>query len=157
AGPEAAPITMPIGIIPLGTGNDFAKALALGEDPETALDALVAGRVVDVDVGMLDDRPFVNVSAGGLVGDVAAAVPEGLKAVAGKLAYLIGGARAFLGSEPFSARVVMEGDSAAPWRGALDVQMFAVCNARFIGGGYPIAPSALIDDGFLDVLVVPRT
>jgi diacylglycerol kinase (ATP) len=157
------PCTMPIGIIPLGTGNDFAKALGLGEQPEAALDALLDARVIDVDVGTVNDRPFVNTSAGGFVADVTQVVTEGLKDVTGKLAFLIGGARALWGSEPFSARVTLPGSGrgndqagAGPWAGEVELQMFAVCNARFIGGGYPIAPSALIDDGLLDVFLVKR-
>ena len=149
---------IPIGVIPAGTGNDFAKALGLGEDAEAALDRLLDLRVVDADLGMLNDRPFANTSAGGFIADVSGTVTEGLKDVTGKLAYLIGGARALFGTEPFSMRMFVDrqdGRTAEP-TATLDVQMFAVCNARFIGGGYLIAPGALIDDGLLDVLVVPR-
>jgi YegS/Rv2252/BmrU family lipid kinase len=153
-----SPRAMPIGVIPLGTGNDFAKALGLGEDPEAALDALLEARVIDVDLGLLNDRPFANTSAGGFIADVSVAVTETLKDVAGKLAYLIGGARALLGTEPFSARLIVNAGNAdlkSPPAASIDVQMFAVCNARFIGGGYLIAPDALIDDGLLEVLVAP--
>jgi YegS/Rv2252/BmrU family lipid kinase len=147
-----------IGVIPFGTGNDFAKALGLGEEPEPAIEALLEGLAIDVDVGMLNDRPFVNTSAGGFIADVSDAVTESLKDAAGKLAYVIGGARALFGTEPFSARLsIAGGDADAPDSSeSLDVQMFAACNSRFIGGGYVIAPEALIDDGLLDVLVVPR-
>jgi diacylglycerol kinase (ATP) len=151
--------TIPIGVIPFGTGNDFVKALDLGEDPGAAVEALLAAHIVDVDIGMLNDRPFANTSAGGFIADVSEQVTETLKDVTGKLAYLIGGARALFGTAPFSARLAVNdartgtrSDAAA----ALDVQMFVVSNARFIGGGYEIAPAALIDDGLLDVLVVPR-
>jgi diacylglycerol kinase (ATP) len=145
------------GVIPLGTGNDFAKALGLGEDPDAALDELLDPRVVAVDLGLLNDRPFVNVSAGGFVAEVSDSASEGLKDATGKLAYLIAGAMALLGTEPFSTRLVIHDDRAAPIDGpALDLQMFAVCNARLIGGGYEIASDALVDDGVLDVLVVPR-
>ena len=149
--------SLPIGLVPLGTGNDFAKALGLGEEPAAALDALLQARVIDVDLGLLNDRPFVNTSAGGFIAEVSSSVTETLKNATGKLAYLVGGARALFGTEPFTTRIVMHGDQegGAP-AGALDIQLFAVCNARFIGGGYPIAPEALIDDGLLDVLVVPR-
>ena len=146
-----------VGVIPFGTGNDFAKALGLGEQPDGALQLLLDRLVVDVDVGMLNDRPFVNTSAGGFVAQVSGTVTEQLKDVAGKLAYLIGGARALLGTEPFSTRLVVHAaESARTPQSALDVQMFAVCNSRFIGGGYLIAPQALVDDGLLEVVVVPR-
>jgi diacylglycerol kinase (ATP) len=143
------------GIIPAGTGNDFPKALDLGEVAEAALDRLLDARVIDVDLGILNDRPFVNISAGGFVADVSAILTEPLKDATGKLAFIIGGARALLGREPFSADIAVAG--AQPWSGLLELQMFAICNARFIGGGYPIAPAALIDDGQLDVFLVKRT
>jgi diacylglycerol kinase (ATP) len=150
---------LPIGVIPLGTGNDFAKALGLGDEPEAALEQLLERRTLAVDVGTLNGRPFVNISAGGFVADVSDAVTERLKDATGKLAYVIGGARALLGSEPFTARLTLAaGHDAAgrAWDGDLELQMFAICNARLIGGGYPIAPQALIDDGLLDVFLVKR-
>lgn len=145
---------LPIGVIPFGTGNDFAKALGLGEDPEGALDAIGRRLVVDADIGMLNDRPFANTSAGGFIADVSATLTEGLKDVTGKLAYVIGGARALFGTEPFTARLSM-GDVTEAAE-SVDVQMFAVCNSGLIGGGYVVAPNARIDDGLVDVLVVPR-
>jgi diacylglycerol kinase (ATP) len=149
---------MPIGIVPLGTGNDFVKALDLSDDPEVAVDRLLEARIVAADVGTLNGRPFVNTSAGGFVADVSEAVTDRLKDAAGKLAYLIGGARALFGVEPFTARLtIVNGDgSAAPAADVLELQMFAACNARTMGGGYPIAPSAVIDDGLLDVFLVSR-
>jgi diacylglycerol kinase (ATP) len=151
-------LRLPVGVIPCGTGNDLAKALGLGEEPEGALDALLDARVLDVDVGMLNDRVFLNTSAGGFVADVSDAVTETLKDRAGKLAYLIGGARVLFGSESFSARLTVGGAvEAAPvqWPADGELQMFAACNSPMIGGGYPIAPDALIDDGLLDVVMVP--
>jgi diacylglycerol kinase (ATP) len=142
------------GIIPAGTGNDFAKALDLGEVAETALDVLVDAQVIEVDLGFLNDRPFVNISAGGFVADVSATLTEPLKDATGKLSYVIGGARALLGREPFSAEIAVSG---AELPSPIELQMFAVCNARLIGGGYPIAPEALIDDGQLEVFLVKRT
>jgi diacylglycerol kinase family enzyme len=108
---------------------------------------------------MLDDRPFANTSAGGFIADVSATLTEGLKDATGKLAYIIGGARALFGTEPFSARVSVDGGDGAAGTAAgdaVDIQMFAVCNSGFIGGGYVLAPDARIDDGLLDVLVVPQ-
>ena len=143
-----------LGIIPFGTGNDFARALGLGVEPEAALQAILNRDIAAVDVGMLNGRPFVNTSAGGFVADVSRVVTEGLKDVTGRLAYIIGGARALFGSEPFSARLRVDGAAQPSWVDDIDVQMFAACNSRTIGGGYPIAPAARIDDGQLDVFVV---
>jgi diacylglycerol kinase family enzyme len=118
---------------------------------------------VRADVGALGGRHFVNVSAGGFIAEVSDAVNPQLKTVAGKLAYLIGGAQVLLDYEPARARVRAEGvekiegvEDVSAWaRGReLSVQMFAVCNSRMVGGGRLIAPHALIDDGLLDVCIV---
>ena len=153
----------PIGVIPFGTGNDFAKALGLGDQPETALDRLIDPHVLPVDVGVMNDRPFINTSAGGLIAEASEAVTPALKDVAGKIAYLIGGARALFSAEPLGMRLLVATGNASegPARelvpaGQSAVQMFAACNGPFIGGGHAIAPDALIDDGLLDVIVVPR-
>ena len=161
---DAAPKrAFPIGVIPFGTGNDFSKALGLGDQPETALDRLIDAHVLPVDVGVMNDRPFINSSAGGLIADTSEAVTPALKDIAGKLAYLIGGARALFSAEPLGMRLLAAtgGASEGPVQelvpvGQSTVQMFAACNAPFIGGGHAIAPDALIDDGLLDVIVVPR-
>jgi diacylglycerol kinase (ATP) len=143
------------GLVPLGTGNDFAAALGLPEEIGAALDILLAGRTVVADVGDLNGRRFVNVSAGGFIAEVSDAVNPQLKTIAGKLAYLVGGAQVLLDYEPVRAQLSLTGDDgSATIERELDVQMFAVCNSRMVGGGRLIAPHALIDDGLLDVCLV---
>ena len=88
------------GLIPLGTGNDFATALGISEKMEEAIAQLFEGRRIKVDVGRLNDRYFVNVSAGGFIADVSDAVDPRLKTIAGKLAYLLGGAQVVFQHEP---------------------------------------------------------
>src|SRR5512134_1179551 len=61
------------GILPLGTGNDFAAVLGVPPGAEDAARALTGGDEVSVDVGRLDDRVFVNTSAGGFVAEVSEA------------------------------------------------------------------------------------
>jgi diacylglycerol kinase (ATP) len=134
---------------------------------------------VKVDVGLLDGRPFVNASGGGFIAEVSEAVTPRLKTIAGRLAYLLGGAQTLFSHEPFQARLQLpaavvppvwtdgaalrEPHGAVPARWvrtgqgfelATRLQMFAVCNARLVGGGRLIAPHAIIDDGLLDVCLV---
>ncbi|HEV2765754.1 MAG TPA: diacylglycerol kinase family protein [Pyrinomonadaceae bacterium] len=142
------------GLIPLGTGNDFAQALGLPEDVQRAVEILLEGRTVEADVGVLNDRHFVNVSAGGFIAEVSDAVNPQLKTVAGKLAYLLGGAQVLFDYEHVEARVRIVGEDGRASERELGLEMFAVCNSRMVGGGRLIAPHAVIDDGAFDVCLV---
>ena len=142
-----------LGLIPLGTGNDFAATLGFPENVEESLQLLIASAPAAVDVGVLNGRHFLNVSGGGFIAEVSDAVNTELKSVAGKLAYLIGGAQVLLTHEPVQAQIAWR-DAVQSGSEKLAVDAFAVCNARQIGGGRLIAPDALIDDGLLDVCVI---
>jgi diacylglycerol kinase (ATP) len=140
-----------LGIVPLGTGNDFAAALGIPTEPAEALDVLLRGHTIDVDVGDVNGRVFVNTSGGGFIAEVSVAVTPQLKTIAGRLAYLVGGAQALFEFDPVHATIAIEpGDQ----RFDLDIYAFAVCNSRLIGGGRLIAPEAVIDDGLLDVCLI---
>lgn len=166
---------VPIGLLPLGTGNDFARMLHLSEEPDEALASLAERREVAVDVGTLNGRAFINASGGGFISEVSQAVDDRLKSIAGRLAFLIGGAQVVLDYEPALARVTVPSEGFRPlsyeaeerraegegWRDEAGsrvlesrLHMFAVCNAKQIGGGRLIAPHARIDDGWLDVCLV---
>ena len=138
------------GIIPLGTGNDFGTALGIPSDVEGALAAVTSGNRVAVDVGRVNDRYFINVSAGGFIAEVSDAVDSRLKTIAGKLAYLVGGAQILFSHEPVAARMRTSTGRDAN----VTLTLFAVCNSRLIGGGRLIAPEALIDDGLFDVCLI---
>ena len=138
-----------LAVVPLGTGNDFATAIGVPASPEDAVDALLGGAVAPVDVGRVNDRCFLNISAGGFIADVSDAVNPQLKTVLGKLAYLIGGAQVLLDYEPVAVRIAN-----APTVSKASLLAFAVCNSRLIGGGRLIAPHAIVDDGWLDVCLI---
>jgi diacylglycerol kinase (ATP) len=152
------------GVIPLGTGNDFATALGLPADISDAIEALFGSEAAAVDIGRMNDQYFVNVSAGGFIAEVSDAVNPQLKTVAGKLAYLIGGAQVVLTYEPVRAQLLgVESAATPPTAGAqnqaplpstMALHTFAVCNSRLVGGGRLIAPHATIDDGRVDVCLI---
>lgn len=141
---------MTFGVVPFGTGNDFAAALGIPAEVDRALDVLVRRRAVFVDVGEVNGRAFVNISGGGFI-EVSQSVSPQLKTVAGRMAYLLGGAQALLEYEPARATVAAEPGGI---RLGLGLHAFAVCNSRLIGGGRLIAPEAIIDDGLLDVCLI---
>lgn len=140
-----------IGILPFGTGNDFAAALGIPAEIDSALETLLRGKELRVDLGELNNRVFVNTSGGGFIAQVSVAVTPQLKTITGRLAYLIGGAQALWEFEPVQATVTLEPGNT---RIALGLYAFAVCNSRLIGGGKLIAPEAIIDDGLLDVCLI---
>lgn len=140
-----------VGIVPFGTGNDFAAALGIPLETEPALEILLEGRERAVDLGEVNGRVFVNTSGGGFIAEVSAAVTPQLKTIAGRLAYLIGGAQVLFEFEPVGASVTL---SPGPLQVSRSLYAFAVCNSRLIAGGRLIAPNALIDDGMLDVCLI---
>jgi diacylglycerol kinase (ATP) len=142
-----------LGIIPLGTGNDFASMLGFPEDIEGTLDLIGRSTPSPVDLGVVNGRYFVNVSGGGFIAEVSDAVDTQLKSVAGKLAYLIGGAQVLFTHEPI-ATTVTAATAGGSSTTSLALHAFAVCNSRQLGGGRLIAPDARIDDGLLDVCLI---
>jgi diacylglycerol kinase (ATP) len=139
------------GVLPLGTGNDFAGALGIPAELNEAISTLHDGRVIAVDVGRVNNRLFVNISAGGFIAAVSDAVTPEMKSVAGRLAYLIGGAQALVEFEP--VRLTLRAEP-GEYRVGCGMYAFAACNSRLIGGGRLIAPHAVIDDGLLDFCVI---
>jgi diacylglycerol kinase (ATP) len=148
---EGALARIPIGVVPLGTGNDFATALGIPDEPEAAVEALLGGTIASIDAGRVNGRWFLNVSAGGFIAEVSDAVSPQLKTVLGKLAYLVGGAQVLLDYAPVTARITRAADVPAE---EMSLLAFAVCNSRLIGGGRLIAPHAIVDDGWLDVCLI---
>lgn len=139
-----------LGIVPLGTANDFAAGLGIPEDIDAALRLAAFGRSVCVDVARVNRRCFINVSTGGFGADLSQAAGRGLKRYAGGLAYVVRGVKGLLdfrlhgGVFRVNGRVVYAGEFV----------FFAVGNARQTGGGTPVAPLADVDDGCLDVMLV---
>jgi diacylglycerol kinase (ATP) len=145
------------GVIPLGTGNDFATAaLGFTESIEETLKTLAAKQALAIDVGQItieaQKHYFINVSAGGFIAEVSDAVNPQLKSIAGKMAYLIGGAQTLFNYDPITTivKIVYPNQTV---KHIYDIEMFAVCNSQMIGGGRMIAPNAVIDDGLFDICI----
>ena len=142
--------SVPLGILPFGTANDFARQTGIPDDPQTAMALVVEGEPVTVDLGMLNDRAFLNVSSAGYGAETTAETGAVAKGVLGPLAYALTGVRKLAGElEPKRARLCAPGVNRE-----IEFMHFAVGNARATGAGTVITPLARIDDGLLDVCVV---
>jgi diacylglycerol kinase (ATP) len=142
-----------LGLLPLGTANDFARTLDIPEDIEEACKLIANGKVVDIDLGLAGDNFYVNVASVGLSVEATRALSPWLKKSTGPLAYPVAAIRAFLKHEPFSARLTFpEGDhEPVEYDRLLQV---AVGNGRFYGGGMIVALESGIDDKTLDIYAI---
>jgi diacylglycerol kinase (ATP) len=142
-----------LGLLPLGTANDFARTLGIPEDVEEACQAIAGGKIVDVDLGLAGDNFYVNVASVGLSVGTTRALSPWLKKSTGPLAYPLAATRAFFKHEPFSARLVFPDEDNEPVEYDRLLQI-AVGNGRFYGGGMVVAPESGIDDRTLDIYAI---
>jgi diacylglycerol kinase (ATP) len=142
-----------LGLLPLGTANDFARTLGIPSDVDGACDAIANGKIVDIDLGLAGDNYYVNVASVGLGVGATQALTPWVKKNIGALAYPVAAVRAFLKHEPFSARLVFPDDDHEPVEHERLLQV-AVGNGRFYGGGMIVAPDSGIDDRRLDVYAI---
>ena len=148
-------VRVPILVVPLGTGNDLCRTLAVPLDPVEAVKLIDGGRVRRIDMIRVEgDRTgyFVNAATGGFSGKVAADVTPAFKQSWGPLAYLRGAAGAM--ADPPTYKLTFRRDGRAPE--TIDAVNVVVANGRNAAGGVLVAPGASPEDGKLDVLIVRR-
>lgn len=136
-------------ILPLGTANDFARAAGIPLDPQQAL-ALIGQTPRQVDVGQMNTLPFLNMATGGFGSKITANTSEDLKKVLGGVAYLVTGLARLAEAGSVVGRFSGPGFA---WEG--EFLAFGVGNGRQAGGGQALCPEALVDDGLLDLAIVP--
>ena len=140
-----------VGLVPLGTGNDFARGTGIPLDPEEAARVVVAGNVrpVDLIVDCLGGIVVNNVHIG--VGALAAFNARPMKKVLGRLGYVLGAVRAAVHPPFIRLRIEVDGHVVADF--AHPVLMAAIGNGSRVGGGARITPNADPEDGKIDVMV----
>jgi YegS/Rv2252/BmrU family lipid kinase len=144
-----------LGVLPVGTANDFARTLGIPADLEEAVRTLVTGKVVDVDLGRVDDRVFLNVASVGLATAVTERLTPRLKRRLGRLAYPVATLAAYRAHLPFGARLEFP-DGDHPTLDLDDLLQIAVGNGVHYGGGNTVSPTASIDDHLLDLYAIVR-
>ncbi len=142
-----------LGVLPLGTANDFARTLEIPGVLDAAVDTLLHGKVVDVDLGRVDGKAYLNVASVGLSVAVTQRLTPGLKRRLGRFAYPAATLAAYRSHRPFAARLECDDGTVLDLR---DLMQVAVGNGRHYGGGLTVAPNASIDDHLLDVYAVEQ-
>ncbi|KAF8045335.1 hypothetical protein N665_5164s0001 [Sinapis alba] len=143
-----------LGLIPLGTGSDFARTFGWKNDPCEAVERIVKGIRSRVDVGVIDQEGkdshyFINVA------DVHLSAKAGFYASKykkfGNLCYVIGALQAFMGHDNRDMRIKVNGGE---WEVYPKVTALCVGNAKYFGGGMKITPNAVPGNGNLEVVVL---
>lgn len=139
-----------LGIIPCGTGNDFAKTVKIPVDPEAAADVLLSGEDRLIDIGLANGKPFFNIAGVGFDVDVLDYTEEFKNSRRkGSTAYLMGLMKALLRMKQRKATLRFENDTVET-----TLLLIAAGNGRFFGGGMEVTPNADPADGLLDICYI---
>jgi len=138
-----------LGVVPLGTANDFAAGCGIPSDPEQALALCLEGQPIPIDVGKANEHWFLNAASVGFGAAVTATTPPELKRLLGPAAYTVMGAILAMNVHHYRGSLTLP-DREITSSGPVAI----VGNGRQTGGGVQVTPRARIDDGLLDVLVV---
>ncbi|GAK30510.1 lipid kinase [Weissella oryzae SG25] len=142
-----------LAIIPSGTTNDYARALAIPRDnPLEAAKLILAGQTAKMDVGRANDTYFINIAAGGSLTELTYQVPSKLKSMYGYLAYVVKGAELLTHVQPIDVRIEYDEGS---YEGTASMFFLALTNS--VGGFEQIVPDARLDDGKFTLLIVKTT
>ena len=139
-----------VGLIPMGTTNDFARAVHIPRDINKAVDIILKGDSIPVDIGLMnDDRYFINIAGGGRITELTYEVPSKLKTVLGQMAYYLKGIEMLPSIR--SSRVKIEYDGQIFDDSAM---MFLIGLTNSVGGFEKLAPDASINDGKFTLLIL---
>lgn len=140
-----------LGVIPVGTTNDFARAVHIPRDIMAAVEIIAKGETIPIDIGRMNDKYFINISGGGHMTEISYEVPSKLKTMLGQLAYYLKGIEML----PFlkATHVKIEYDGKL-FEG--EAMLFLVGLTNSVGGFEKLAPGASINDGLFSLLILKK-
>jgi diacylglycerol kinase (ATP) len=141
-----------LGIIPVGTTNDFARALQIPRDIVAAAEIIAKGDRIPIDIGRMNEKYFINIGGGGSLTELTYDVPSKLKTVLGQLAYYLRGIEMLPSLKATNMTIeydgkLFEGES----------MLFLVGLTNSIGGFEKLSPSSSINDGMFTLLILTKT
>lgn len=140
-----------VGILPVGTTNDFARAIYVPRNVKKAVDIILDGFSKELDIGRVNEQYFVNIAGGGKLTELTYEVPSKLKTMLGQLAYYLKGVEMLPSLRPTTVQIEYDGK----WFEG-EVMVFLVSNTNSIGGLEKLAPDASMDDGMFDLLIIKK-
>ncbi|SET39078.1 diacylglycerol kinase [Oceanobacillus limi] len=141
-----------LGIIPVGTTNDFARALRIPKGIQKAVDVILEDHASPLDIGKVNDHYFINIAGGGKLTELTYDVPSKLKTMIGQLAYYMKGIEMLPSLKPARAKIEYDGNIIDE-----DIMLFLVSNSNSVGGFEKLVPDAKMDDGYFDLVVLRKT
>ncbi len=136
---------IPLAIIPSGTANDFATFLKLPKEPDDACKIIANNKTISVDVGLCNDKYFINVCAGGLFANVSEKIDKTFKEALGKFAYYIRALQEMHTYKPITLKITNSKETIED-----KFDLFLVLNTSGTGSIKNLSPTASISDGVFD-------
>lgn len=141
-----------LGIIPVGTTNDLARALFIPRNIKRAAEIIVEGKTRKLDIGKVNDHYFMNIAGGGKLTELTYDVPSKTKTMLGQMAYYLKGIEMLPSLRPIKVEIEYDGK----WFED-EIMLFLVSNTNSVGGFEKLAPDALLDDGLFDLVILRKT
>lgn len=141
-----------LGVIPVGTVNDYATALKIPQDIFEAIDTILNGVSVDIDVGKMNEKYFMNIAGGGKITEVSYEAPSRLKAIIGPLAYYVKGIEFLPKMTSSEVTIVSDGQV---FEGKIMLFLIGLTNS--IGGFDKLVPEPVFNDGYFSLFIIQES
>lgn len=142
-------IKTPLGIIPAGTSNDFAKHIKMPQNFSECIDKIMAGNIQKIDVGLANDKYFINVCSAGLFTNASQKVDPMLKNAIGHMSYILAAGEQLFRFRPFQIKIETKKDMFLE-----KINLFLIFNGSSAGGINKFTNDSNIQDGLLDILII---